>query len=333
MTVITAVLDWRLTLVVLGIAPLYALTARRRNRALHGAQRRARQRSGELSALAADLLTRIPAVHVFGRATEEAEQYHRVSSRSADAEVAALDASARFGPVADMLPGLGLAAALVVGTIEVPAGRLTLGGLLVFLAYLSSLTGPVRALAQLSTVITRGSASRDRIAELLGHPVLGYPALGHPGSAHPVPGPPAARPGRAGRATGSAIRVAEVSFGHRPGHPVLAGVSLRVRAGEFVCLTGPSGGGKSTLLSLLVRLAEPDSGRITIDGTRPGGPASLPSPRTCPTAMTPWSASTAGSSPVVSSAGSRSPGRCCAKPRSCCWTSRPRAWTRSPRRA
>ena len=125
MIVITALLDWRLTLVVLGVVPLYALTARRRNRALHGAQRRARERAGELSALTADLLARIPAVHVFGRADGEAERYHRVSTQSAGAEVAALDASARFGPVADMLPGLGLAGALVAGTLEVSAGRLT----------------------------------------------------------------------------------------------------------------------------------------------------------------------------------------------------------------
>ena len=169
MILITALVDWRLTLVVLGVLPLYALLARRRNRALKGAQRRARQLSGELSASTADLLARIPAVHVFGRADAEAAQYHQASTGSAAAEVAALDASARFGPAADLLPGLAMAAALVVGATEVTAGRLTVGGLLVFLAYLSSLTGPVRALAQLSGTITRGSASRDRLAELLAH--------------------------------------------------------------------------------------------------------------------------------------------------------------------
>jgi len=172
MIVITAVVDWRLTLVVLAVLPLYALLARRRNRALDCAQRRARQQSGELSALTADLLARIPLVHVLGRADAEAAHYHQVSTGSAAAEVAALDASARFGPAADLLPGLGTAAVLVAGALEVTAGRLTLGGLLVFLAYLSSLTGPVRALAQLSTTITRGSVSRDRLAELLSHPVL-----------------------------------------------------------------------------------------------------------------------------------------------------------------
>ena len=172
MIVITALVDWRLTLVTVGVLPLYGWLARRRNRALEGAQRQARRRSGALSAATADLLARIPLVHVFGRADDEAAQYHQASTGSAAAEVAALDAGARFGPAADLLPGLAMSAALVAGAIEVTTGRLTVGGLLVFLAYLSSLTGPVRALARLSTTVTRGSASRDRLAELLAHPVL-----------------------------------------------------------------------------------------------------------------------------------------------------------------
>ena len=124
MTAITALLDWRLTLAVLGIIPLYALTARLRNLSLRCAQRQARTRSGELAALAADLLARLPAVHVFGRADSEAERYKQASTRSAQAEVAALDAGARFAPVTDTLPGLGLAAALIAGTAEVASGGL-----------------------------------------------------------------------------------------------------------------------------------------------------------------------------------------------------------------
>jgi len=254
MTTITAILDWRLTLVVLGIIPLYALTARLRNRALRGAQRQSRARSGELAAFAADLLARLPAVHVFGRAADETGRYNEASSQAARAAVAAVDAGARFIPVNDTLPGLGLAAALVAGTVEVASGRLTIGGLLVFLAYLSSLTGPVRSLARVSGVIARGTASRDRIAELLCLPPL-RPVL--------VTRPPA---GTRGRGRGLAISLERVSYAHQPGRPVLTSASLNVPGGSLVCVTGPSGSGKSTLLSLLVRLADPQSGRITVGG-------------------------------------------------------------------
>lgn len=263
MAVITAALDWRLTVVAAAVIPMYAVTARVRNRGLRGAQRDARSRSGDLAALTADLLTRLPAVHVFDRAADEARRYGDASTRAAAAEVAAVDASARFAPVTDTLPGLALAAALVTGTVEVTSGRLTLGGFLVFLAYLSSLTGPVKSLARLSATVTRGTASRDRIAELLRLPVLDTALCSAPAAGR-TPGPVVARAGRPGR--GPAVALDRVSYAHRPGRPVLTQASLHVPGGTLLALTGPSGGGKSTLLSLLVRLAHPQSGTVTIDG-------------------------------------------------------------------
>jgi len=252
MTAITAILDWRLTLVAGGVIPLYALTARFRNAGVRDAQQRARTCSGELTAFATDLLARLPAVHVFDRARDEASRYQQVSSRAARAEVAAVNAGARFAPVTETLPGLCLATALVAGTVEVTSGRLTLGGFLVFLAYLSSLTGPIRSLTRLSGTIARGSASRDRIAELLRLPPL-----------RPAPGARRAAPRQD---HGLAISLDRVSYAHRPGHHVLDSATLDIPAGTLVCLTGPSGCGKSTLLSLLARLADPQSGSISVDG-------------------------------------------------------------------
>jgi ATP-binding cassette subfamily B protein len=129
---------------------------------------------------------------------------------------------------------------------------------MVFLAYLSSLTAPVRSLARLSGTIARGGVSRDRIAELLRLPPLRAATVSAPDTR--------AAPRTVRRVCGPAVSVDRVSYAHRPGHPVLRSASLRVPAGALVCVTGPSGGGKSTLLSLLVRLADPDSGSITIDG-------------------------------------------------------------------
>ena len=301
MIAVTAVLDWRLTLIVLGVIPLYAATARQRNRSVSGASQLARARSGELATLAADLLARIPAVHVFDRADAETSCYRHASARAAAASVAALDASARFSPVTDTLPGLGLAGALIAGTIEVTSGRLTIGGLLVLLAYLSSLIGPVQSLTRLSTTVARGTASKDRIAELLRLPLLEpaqtpiLPPDGHPATPRPYPaqrrapsrppafrlppwpcpvlpaaqartetphaGPPASRP-----RAGLAVALADVTYAHHPGRPVLSGVSLQVSPGELLCVSGPSGAGKSTLLSLLIRLADPQDGLITVGG-------------------------------------------------------------------
>lgn len=266
MIAVTAWLDWRLTLIVACVLPGYAVTARLRNRALRPAQREARARSGDLAALAADQLARLPAVHVFGQQAAELASHARAAVRSAEAAVAALDAGARYRPVNDILPGLALAATLVAGTIEVSAGRLTIGGLLVFLAYLSSLTGPVHSLATLSTAVARGSASRDRVTELLALPALQPAADLWPLAGRHRAGRQLALPRAAGLPAGARVRLDDVTFAHRDGPPVLRGVSFGLAPGSITCLTGPSGAGKSSLLALLVRLADPQSGRILIDG-------------------------------------------------------------------
>jgi ATP-binding cassette subfamily B protein len=272
MAAVTTVLDWRLTLVAVAVVPLLALTARARNRGVRAAQRHSRQCAGAVSAHSADLLARLPSVHVFDRADTEIAEAGRLTARAAAASVRALDASVRFGPAAEILPGLGLAAALIMGTIEIGAGRLTIGGLLVFLAYLASLQAPVRALVRLTTTISRGEASRDRLAELLTIPRL-HPA-GDDRSGLPPPGRPAGpypatrRPCSSGApaARGSAVDMDAVSFAYHPGQVLFRALDLHIEPGEVLCLSGPSGAGKSTVLALLIRLAEPGSGHIRIGG-------------------------------------------------------------------
>ncbi len=272
MAAVTSLLDWRLTLVALAVVPLLALTARARNRGLRAAQQTSRQCAGAVSAQTADLLSRLPSVHVFDRADTEIADVGRLSARAAAASVRALDASARFGPVAEILPGAGLAAALIMGTIEIAAGRLTVGGLLVFLAYLASLQAPVRALVRLTTTISRGEASRDRLTELLAiqclHPAgearPGLPRASRPTRPHPATCRPLSPAGRAAR--GSAVEMNAISFAYRPGQILLHDLELHIEPGEVLCLTGPSGAGKSTVLSLLMRLVEPDSGHIRVGG-------------------------------------------------------------------
>jgi ABC-type multidrug transport system fused ATPase/permease subunit len=252
MTLITGLLDWRLMLTALAVIPLFALTARIRNRSVEPAARVSRTRAGELASLTTELLSRLPAVHVFGQIRTELRAFGRVSNRSARASIDAVDAGARFTPVTDTLPGLALAAALVAGGLEVQSGRLSLGGLVLFLAYLSSLTAPVHALAGLSGALARGVASRNRLRELLAITPIMSVTTGAPEF-------PARTPTAAARVDVDDVRAP------RPG-AVAAGVSFHVDPGEFVCLTGPSGTGKTTVLSLLCRLLEPSAGQIRVGG-------------------------------------------------------------------
>jgi ABC-type multidrug transport system fused ATPase/permease subunit len=133
----------------------------------------------------------------------------------------------------------------------VTSGRISLGTLLVVLAYLSSLYGPIRALARLARTLARGAASRERILEVLdsGEVV--------PEAPEPLPAGPPRR--------GLALR--GVWFAYAEGAPVLRHLDLEVAAGERVCVVGPTGAGKSSLLSLLLRFYDPGAGVVELDGT------------------------------------------------------------------
>jgi ATP-binding cassette subfamily B protein len=147
---------------------------------------------------------------------------------------------------------LGLASGLVLwyGAALVLRHDLTPGGLLIFLMYLRKAFNPVQDLAKYSGRIAKATAAGERILELLDRPPL-------------VADAPGAAPAPAFRGH---VRLEGVGFAYDPARPVLAGVDLEALPGQTVALVGPSGIGKSTLANLLLRLYDPDAGRVTIDG-------------------------------------------------------------------
>jgi ABC-type multidrug transport system fused ATPase/permease subunit len=161
-----------------------------------------------------------------------------------------MDLEARWSPAADLLLAAGAGLVLWLGVTAVAGGRMTLGTLLVVLAYLSSLYGPIRALARLARTLARGAASRERILEVLDSDEV------VPEAPDPFP----ARPPRHG------LALRGVWFAYTDGAPVLRHLDLEVAAGERVCVVGPTGAGKSTLLALLLRFYDPDAGSVELDG-------------------------------------------------------------------
>jgi ATP-binding cassette, subfamily B, bacterial len=250
MVVVVLAVDLTLGLAALAVAPPLALVVALRRRRIRAVQRTSRDADAALAGEATEVLRNVRVVQAF---TREPEAGARFSGRSRGAVRAALDAmdlEARWSPVADLLLAAGGGLVLWLGVTAVAGGRMTLGTLLVVLAYLSSLYGPIRALARLARTLARGAASRERILEVLdsGEVV--------PEAPHPVPAAPPRR--------GLALR--GVWFAYAEGVPVLRHLDLEVAAGERVCVVGPTGAGKSTLLALLLRFYDPEAGAVELDG-------------------------------------------------------------------
>jgi ATP-binding cassette, subfamily B, bacterial len=244
-------LQWDLALVSLTVAPLFFFLARRFTKRIKVASREKRRRSGSISAVAEESLGNAPLVQAYNRQDAEVERFHRENQGSFAATMAATRLNAVFTPLVDLIELLGALIVIGMGTWELTQGRLSLGGLLVFLAFLSQLYSPIRGLSKLANTFFSASASAERIIELLDE----QPAVRAPAS-----------PVSIGRARGE-IELNDVTFRY-PGAPkdALHGVSLSVSPGERVALVGPSGAGKSTIARLLLRFHDPSLGAVRLDG-------------------------------------------------------------------
>lgn len=245
-------LDWLLALVSLVGAPLFWVVAKVFARRIREASREVRGRSGSISTVAEESLGNAPLIQAYGREQAEVDRFTRQSRGNVTAALASVRIGALFSPLVDLLEVFGVMAILGVGIYELSADRISLGGLLVFLVYLSQLYTPVRSLGQLSNTVFAASASAERIIDLLDQrPLVQNPA-------HPVPLPR--------RITGR-LEVDRVGF-HYPdtSADVLRGVSFCALPGQTTAVVGASGAGKSTLTKLLLRFYDPTHGRILLDG-------------------------------------------------------------------
>ena len=240
-------LQWDLALVSLVVAPLFFVTARRFSGLIKRASREKRRRSGSLGAVAQESLGNVALVQASNRQAAELERYRREGDGVIAAELSAVRIRGVFSPLVDLIELAGILLVVVLGTRAIASGALTLGGLLVFIAYLGRLYGPVRDLSSLSNTVFKALAGAERVIELLDErPRVkdGTMRLEH---------------------VRGAIELDEVWFAYDE-KPALRGVTLRVAPGERVALVGPSGAGKTTISRMLLRWGDPDSGTVRIDG-------------------------------------------------------------------
>jgi ATP-binding cassette, subfamily B, bacterial len=243
------VIDPWFTLLALAPTPLLAIATYHATHQLKAASRSARAAEGHVAAAATENLGAMNMVQAFSLERAQNDRFSELTGASLAANLEAARLQARFSPVVDVTGALSVALVLGLGAHRVLDGAMTLGVLLVFLSYLSSLYKPIKQLAKLSTTLSKGAAASERVFAVLGTaPIV------------------ADRPrARLAPALSGAVAIDEVTFSHGR-EAVLDNLTLHIASGETVALVGRTGAGKSTLASLVPRLIDPEAGVVSVDG-------------------------------------------------------------------
>ena len=250
MVVIMVVVNWRLSLIVLAVSPVLAFLSLLRYRKIRDSARRQRRAEGQIAAKASEVLSSMHLVQAFGRESYETERFESDSAEALKESVRTARLEAAAARAADLTVAVGTWAVVLVGSLEALRGQMTPGNVLVFAAYMNSMYTPIRNLAKLSSRVSRAEVTGRRIADVLDL------------EPHVQDAPDAME---AANLKGR-ITFDKVSFAYEAGAPVLKKVSFSVAPGQHVALLGRSGSGKSTLNALTLRLYDPQTGSITIDG-------------------------------------------------------------------
>ncbi|WP_328809033.1 ABC transporter ATP-binding protein [Nonomuraea montanisoli] len=243
---------WDLALVTLALVPAFLLVSKLFAARFRVAAANERLSNGAMNSVIEESLANQSLVQAYNRQTTESRRLHREGRGWLRANMWQARLSGLYGPMVQVLQTICMVVILGVGAWEIAEGRLTIGGLLAFAAYLGLLYPAVQSLGEIALTVSEAAAGSDRVMEILD-----------------------ARPSVNDRATAltlvsrshGRIEFEDVGFTYPGRHrPTLRHLSLTAQPGELIVCTGPSGAGKSTLAKLLLRFYDPDQGRILLDG-------------------------------------------------------------------
>ena len=243
-------MNWQLTLVSMTVIPPLYWAIQHYGDRIRRESTTIQERESDLLATTQEGLGSIRMVQAFGRESFEVSQFVRHATRSLEANFRLNMTSMKSALLVTTLIALGTSAMYYVGTIQVFDGRLSIGDLTVFVAYLATLYQPIQQLTYTAWALEGAAAGAQRCFEILDRE---EETKDDPGAIKM----PAAK---------GEITFAGISFAYDPKAPVLSGVDLAIAPGETVAFVGGTGAGKSTLLSLVPRFYDPTAGIVRIDG-------------------------------------------------------------------
>ena len=250
MAVVMLVMDWQLALLSFAALPLLFLLIRRYRTPMRTAIRQQRRQEGNLATIVTESLGAVRLVQALGLEEQEVQRLGGANNRSMKEGVKAarIEAKLRWG--SDLAVGVVTALVIGVAARRILAGALSLGDLIVFVAYLRTFARPLRRVSRTTEQMTRTTTAGARIIEILDL----------------VPGVQEVPDAVEARRFRREIRFEDVGLRHRRYPWVLRDINLTVQAGERLGIVGPTGAGKTSLVQLVPRFYDATEGRVCIDG-------------------------------------------------------------------
>ena len=244
-------LDWDFTLIAVAVTPFLLLFVLRFKKAVKEVTKTVRARQSEVVAVVQEGLGEVRAIKAFGREDLEVAHMQAASHATVEAALKARQVKSLLSPVVSIVVAACTAVVLWKGTALIIAGTMSAGELTVYLAYLAKFFKPVKDLASMTSAIAQTTVALERIQKILSADDIIYE------------GPDAVDPNHPARGE---ITFEHVAFGYVADAPVLTDVSFTISPGQIVGVVGPTGSGKSTVVSLIPRFYDPLNGRVLIDG-------------------------------------------------------------------
>jgi len=244
------IINWRLALIVLAILPILLVVAARFKKAILEEFRNVRRNNSQITRSYNENITGVRVVKALCREEGNLQDFQVVTSAMYRSSFRAAWLSALFLPAVQMISAVALGSILWYGGLQANLGSMTVGGIQAFVSYITLMMWPIQDLARVYAEMQHAIASAERVFALVDSEpdVVDRPGAVDPGSIQ------------------GDVEFDGIGFHYEEGKPVLEDFYLKVRRGETIALVGPTGGGKSTIVSLLCRFYEPKRGTIRIGG-------------------------------------------------------------------
>ena len=243
-------INWRFTLIALSVAPALFLVVLYFTRRIKKTSRAVRKKESELLSIVEEVLTSIRVVKAFAREDYEERKFASQSRDNLETALQARSIKAKLSPVVEVIVAMGTCLVLWYGARLALSGQLSAGLLIVFLLYLGKMYKPMRELSKMTDTVSKAAVGYERIQEV----------LEIESRVRDLP-----RAQKAPRLKGK-IEFEGVSFSYDENNPVLKNISFKIEPGQVAAVVGPSGTGKTTIISLIPRFYDPRSGQVRIDG-------------------------------------------------------------------